>query len=234
MRVRVPLVVSFVSIFVFIGNVAAQDLRSKVSMVYSSTPIPQITITNNHSRRLTGMVITVSSVVASHTRGEVIWLDSGVNFKHDRPLESGESRSFHVTLGRQDPTAEPQLMAVSFDDFTSGGDDQWVAKLHARRRAAYDEIGVVTSLLNQALAKNEPNEQIISTLNDMHKSLRTSISLVEARSAAGLVINTAVSNLERGGVGGSIGDPQKTIPVVLLPMFNEWREALKHYDRNIG
>jgi hypothetical protein len=48
------------------------------------------------------------------------------------------------------------------------------------------------------------------------------------------VIHAAVSNLQHGGVVGAIGDPQKTIPAAILPMFTEWRSNLARYDKNVN
>jgi|SRR5487761_301795 len=225
----IPAVISMLA-----GSAVGQDLRSKVSISYSLTPTPNVTVTNNYSSRLTGMVITVSSTVAPYRRTEIIWFDSGINFRRDPPLESRASRSFSVGPINQAPTLEPKLAAVAFEDGTSAGDQQWLSKLHARRQAASDEIKAVTQLLNQALAQHQPNEQIISSLDSMKASLRSSIPEIEARIAAGLVIGTAVGNLERASAGGVIGDPQKTIPAVILPLFGQWRGALKRYDRNIS
>lgn len=233
MRLRnVMLITAVISLFV-VASAVGQDLGNKVSVAYTLKPAPLVTVTNNYSSRLTGMVMTISKVVP-HRTVEIIWLDSGLNFRHDLPLESGGSRSFQVGPVGQASVLEPQVMAVAFEDSTSAGDPQWLSKLHARRKAAYDQIGAVTALLNQALAERQTNEQIISALNSMKGLLKTSIPEVEIRIAAGLVIETTVSNLERGGVRGAIGDPEKTVPAAIFPLFAEWRGALKRYDRNMG
>ena len=214
-----------------VASAVGQELGNKVSVAYTA---PLVTVINNYSSRLTGMVMTISTKVAPHRTVEIIWLDSGLNFRHDLPLESGGSRSFQVGPVGQASVLEPQVMAVAFEDSTSAGDPQWLSKLHARRKAAYDQIGAVTALLNQALAEHQTNEQIISALNSMKGLLKTSIPEAEIRIAAGLVIETTVSNLERGGVRGAIGDPEKTVPAAIFPLFAEWRGALKRYDRNMG
>lgn len=232
MRFRNISLAAIVSTFV-VCSAAGQDLGNKVSFSYSLNPRPIVTITNNYRSPLTGMVMTVSSTVAPYHTMEIIWFDSGVNVRHDPPLVTGQSLSFSVGPVKQAPNLQPHLMAVTFEDSTFAGDPQWLAKLHERRQAAYDEIGTVTRLLSQALAQHQPNDQIISTLNDMDASLRTSVPEMESRAAADLVIGTAVSNLQRGGIGGYIGDPQKTIPLVLLPLLERWREALKRYDGSI-
>ncbi len=229
MILLIPAVISMLA-----GSAVGQDPGGKVSVSYSLTPTPHVTVTNNYSSRLTGMVITVSSTVAPYRRTEIIWFDSGINFRRDPPLESGASRSFPVGPTKQAPTLEPKLAAVAFEDETSAGDQQWLSELHARRQAASDEIKTVTELLNQAFAQGQPNDQIISSLDGLKASLRTSIPEIEARIAAELVIGTAVSNLERASVGGAVGDPQKTIPAVILPLFAEWRGDLKRYDRKIN
>ena len=214
------------------GSAAAQDLGNKVSMDFSLTPTPRITVTNNYSSRLTGVVITVSNTVAPYKTNGIIWFDSAVNFHNDPPLETGQSRSWPVIIQKA-PNLRPQLMAVTFEDSTSAGDPQWLSKLHGRRKAVYDEIGAVSELLNEALAQGQSNDQIISALNSMKQSLKTSIPEQEARMAAGTVIYTAVSNLERGGLVGAKGDPQKTIPLSIDPIFAEWRGALRRYEKGV-
>jgi hypothetical protein len=165
---------------------------------------------------------------------ETIWFDPAISFRHDRPLEAGAGLPFPVGPADLATQLKPQLLAVEFEDGSSAGDPQWLSKLHLRRRAAYNEIGAITTLLNQALAEHQANEQIISNLKNAKASMRNIMPDVDARVAAGLVIDTTVSNLERGGIRGSIGDPQKTIPAAILPLFAEWRGALKRYDRNIS
>jgi hypothetical protein len=233
MRFGSMLTAAVISMFVSVGAVG-QELEKKVSLTYSLEPAPQVTITNNYSSPLTGMAIVISGTVGNHKTTQTIWLDSGLNFRHDRPLETSESRSFHVAHFEQPSTLQPQLMAITFEDHASAGDPQWLSNFHTRRKAAYDEIGAVTALLNQALAENQTNEQIISALNGMKDSLKASVPEVETRIAAGLVIETTVSNLERGGVKGAIGDPQKTIPAAIFPLFEEWRGALERFDNNVS
>jgi len=155
-------------------SAAAQDVGNKVSLAYSIEPKPQATVTKNYSAPVTGMVITVSSTVAPNRTMEILWFDSGANFRHDTPLQTGQSRSFGVGPISQGATLQPQVMAVEFEDGTSAGAPQWLSELHGRRKAAYDQIAAVTSLLNQAFAQHEPNEQIISELNGMEGSLKTS------------------------------------------------------------
>lgn len=67
---------------------AQRPLLSSVSISYALTPTPHITVTNNNRSRLTGMVVTVFNTVPPYRRAEVIWFDSGVNFRHDTPPRS--------------------------------------------------------------------------------------------------------------------------------------------------
>ena len=55
-----------------------------------------------------------------------------------------------------------------------------------------------------------------------------------AKGAASLIACAAVSNLERRGISGEIGDPQKTIPLTVLPLFAQWSAALVRHDKSIG
>lgn len=224
------------------GTASGQGVRAPVSygsgtgvrvpISYSLSPTPHVTITNQYSSRLSGAVIRVSNTDTGE-RTEIIWFDSGVNFKHDTPIEIGASRSFPVGPADEASALQPAIEALTFEDGTSVGDSGWLAKLHARRKAAYDEISTVTQLLNQALAQHQSEQEIISSLKAVRASLGTAFAEPEARIPAGLVIYAAVSNLERGGITGSVGDPQRTIPAVILPIFAEWRGALKHYDRKV-
>lgn len=229
---KIPMVATIAMLAVC--SAAGQSLTDKVSVAYSLQPRPQVTITNRYSSPITGMVMTVSTKVPPYRTKQVIWLDSGVTFKHDPPLPSGQSRSYGVGPVDQAPSLQAQLMAIEFEDGTSAGDPQWLPKLHLRRKVAYAEIGVITALLNKALTEHQPNEQIVSALNDMERSLGASFVEVEARGVAGLVISTTVSNLEHGGITGDIGNPQTTIPATIFPLFAQWREALKRYDKNIS
>ena len=216
------------------GSTLGQDLLDKVSLAYSIQPRPQVTAINNYSSPLIGMVITVASTVSPYRTTEIIWFDSGVNFKHDPPLLNNQSRSYGVGPADQAPSLQPQLMAIECEDGTSAGDPQWLSKLHIRRKAAYDEIGTVAALLNRALSQHQAKKQIISDLNNMEASLRTNVPEVAARGVADLVIYAAVSNLERGGIRGDVGNPEKTIPLTILPLFDQWRAALKRYEKGIN
>lgn len=241
MRVRnTMLVVGIIStfaasvVFFFLsGRAGGQEIGNRVSLTYSLQPAPRLTVTNNYSSRLTGMVVTVSTTTAPYRTTEIIWADSGVSFRQYPPLDSGQSRSFPVGPIRLAPELQPHLMAVTFEDGTSVGDPQWLAKLHARRQAAYDEITAVTTVLNEALDKHQSNEQIISTLTDMLDSLKTSNTNREARFAARLVIETTIRNLKEGGFKDAVGDPQKTIPATIFPLFAEWRGEIKRHDPSV-
>jgi hypothetical protein len=228
---RSTVVLAVVSVFAgFAGAASGQNVRTPIS--YSLDPTPHVTITNNYSSRLTGAAILVSNTVSGRRR-EIIWFDSGVNFKHDPPIEIGASRSFPVGPVAESPALKPAIMALTFEDGTTAGDSGWLSKLHARRRVAYDEILQITDLLNKALAQHESGQQIISSLTAARDSLTTGVAEPETRVPAGLVIYAAIANLERGGISGSVGDPQKTIPATILPIFSEWRGALKRYDKTI-
>src|SRR5437879_3520772 len=123
MRFRTTMMIAIV--LVLAAGVQGQELEKKVSIAYSLTPSPQVTVRNNHSARLTGMVIVVSSTVPPYRRAETIWLDPAINFRQDRALETGASASFSVGPLELAPQLKPQLMAAEFEDGTSGGDAQW-------------------------------------------------------------------------------------------------------------
>jgi hypothetical protein len=225
------LAVAIISGFVgFANGASGQGARTPIS--YSLSPTPHVTLTNGYSSRLTGAVIVVSNTDTGKQK-EVIWFDSGVNFKHDAPLGIGASLSFSVGPTAESPALRPVIAAVTFENGTTVGDAGWLSKLHERRKAAYDEILAVTDLLDGAVSQHQSGQQVISALKGMQASLGTTTAEPEARIPAGLVIYAAISNLERGGVAGSIGNPETTIPAVILPMFAEWRGALKRYDKTI-
>lgn len=125
-------------------------------------------------------------------------------------------------------------MAVTFEDGTSAGDPEWLSNLHARRESAYREIAELTQLLNRAVTQHEANNQIVSSLKELRASLTGTGAAFGSRGAAELVIRAAVSNLEVGSVGGVVGDPQRTIPSIILPIFAEWRGALQRYDTKVN
>lgn len=210
-----------------------QSLKNRVSLAYSLQPSPHVTVTNNYSSRLTGMVITVSTTTAPYRTAEIIWSDSGVDFRQYPPLDKGQSRAFPVGPVRLASELQPHIMAVAFEDGTSAGDPQWLSKLHGRRQAAYDEIAAVTTVLNNALADHRSNDEIISMLIGMRESLKTSNPEREARVAARLVIDTTIRNLEQGGAPDAVGDPEKTIPAAVFPLFGEWRGAIRSYDGSV-
>jgi hypothetical protein len=213
------------------ASAAAQDLSNKVQVVYSLSPRPHITATNAYSSPLTGMVVTMDSAVPPKRTYEVIWYDSGVYFTQFPPLASGQSYTFPVGPLNQAPNLQPHLWAVAFQDGESFGDPHWLAELHARREAAYQEIGTVSALLNQALAQRESSEQVISTLNSMRASLTASIPDPLTRIAAGFVVDWAIANLQPPrGPGRFDTDPQRRIPNVILPFFVRWRAALTRTD----
>lgn len=228
MRFRIG---TIISMFVVAGTLG-QDLGNRVSYAYSPTPAAQVRVTNNYSSPLTGVVIVT---VGPHGGRGITWFDSAINFRHDQPIKPGESRTFAVghALNQDASTLQPKVMAVTFDDLSSAGDSQWVFRFHSRRKAAYEEIAAVSALLGQALSEHQPNDEIIATLHGLQGSLRTSNPDKHARAAASLVIEAAMSNLERGGVRGAHGDPQKTIPAVVMPLFAEWRGALQRYDTSV-
>jgi hypothetical protein len=232
MRFREALLASVVLLFGAVGA-AGQGVGSKVSMIYSLKPNPHVTVTNNYSSPLTGLVIIVPDPAAPGRPAEAIWYDSGVNFAHNPPLETGQSYSFPVGPIDKAPTFHPRVTAVTFQDFTSAGSRHWLAELHARREAAYNEIAVVTDLLKNALDQHQQNAGIVAALQAMRASLPTKVPHIWPRIAAEYVIYFATSNLERGGVVGHIGDPRDTIPVI-LPIFTRWRTALKRTDRTVG
>jgi hypothetical protein len=232
MRFWTTVIAALISMFMA-ASTLGQDLRNKVLVAYSLQPKPQVVVTNNYSARITGMAVVVSSTVAPYRKVETIWLDPGVNFRHDHPLESGASLPFPVGPAQLASQLQPQLMAVQFEDGTSAGDPKWLSELHLRRQAAYDEITQVDNFLNKALAIHQTNEQIVSALNGMHDSLKSSNNDLEAKLTARFVVEWTTIKLQGDTVGGVVGDPEKTIPTI-VSRFAEWRGSLKRYDRKIS
>lgn len=234
MRLRIALVLAILTlgsatIWAF-GRGGQQDPEGRLALSYSLAPTPEVTVTNKYSSRLTGMVIAVFNSMHTDRPTEIIWFDSGVNFRHDSPLEIGASRSFRVGPVQQASTLQPKLMAAAFENGISEGDSAWLSTLHARRQAAYDEIVAVTKLLDRARTEGQTNQQTISVLKGMNTSLRTSIPEVRVRTAAGLVIHTTITNLERANTQDTDGNPQKTITGI-ISLFGEWRGALRRFDK---
>lgn len=232
MQLRNVLVVAVASMFATVVA-AGQGAGNKVSMTYSLKPQPHVTVTNNYHSPLTGLVIIVTSKATPNRTAEVIWYDSGLYFTHNRPLDPGQSHSFPVGPINEAPSLQPHVTAATFQDSTSAGSQHWLSELQLRRQAAYKEIGEITAMLKQALAQHESNAEIVSKLETMNASLGTDISDVWPRIAAEFVIHWTTTNLERAGVVGHIGDPAKTVPVVILPWFSRWSAALKRNDRDL-
>lgn len=174
MRLRDALLVAVASMFAAVGA-AGQNVGNKVSMTYSLKPQPRVTVTNDYSSPLTGLVIIVTSKAAPNRTAGVIWYDSGLYFTHNSPLDPGQSYSFRVGPVNKAPSLQPRIMAVAFQDGESFGSRHWLSEVHLRRQAAYKEIGAVTALLKEALARHEPNAEIVSTLKTMNASLRTDV-----------------------------------------------------------
>jgi hypothetical protein len=233
MRIRHVLLIAAASL-VCAAGAAGQDLSNKVQVVYSLDPAPHLTATNVYSSPITGMAITVDTATAPQRRYEIFWYDSGVAFTHNPPLDVGQSYSLPVGPVNLAPDLQPHIWAVAFQDGESFGDPHWLAELHARREAAYKEIGTVTKTLNDALAQHESNDEIVSTLNNMKASLRTSIADPEPRIAAMFVTEWAVGNLRRPpGLAAHWGSPEERVSLVILPFFARWREALQRYDPKV-
>lgn len=233
MRMRSMLMVAVASMLMA-GTAMGQSSGNRVSVVYSLSPRPHLTVTNNYSSPLIGMVIVMSTADATHRIVDGCWFDSGTNFVRQPPLKTGQSYSWPVGPLDEASDLQPRLMAVAFEDSKPAGDPQWLHELHVRRQAAYDEIGVVTTLLNQAVAQDQPSAQIDSTLRNMKDALeKNKMQDAEARVAASIVLETATVDLESAGAGGASGDGQKTIGTTILPLFAEWRAALERYDRTI-
>lgn len=231
MRASGILLVATVSLLCAAGA-AGQSLSSKVQVVYSLRPRPHVTVTNVYSSPLSGMVVTMDTTTAPQRTYEIIWYDSGVYFTQFPPLGSGQSYAFPVGPASLAPNLQPHLWAVAFQDGQSFGDAHWLAELRARRTAAYKEIGTVSTQLDQALAQHETNTEVISTLDNMKYSLRTSVADPLARIAAGFVVDWAIANLKAppGATGRFDTDPQRRIPDTILPFFARWRAALMRTD----
>lgn len=212
---------------------AGQGLGAKVSVVTSLKPQPHVTVTNNWSSPLTSLVIVMSTASAPRKPVAVAWYDSGLYFTHNPPLATGQSYSFPFGPANLAPNLQPHLLAIGFQDGEAFGEQRWLSEIRARREAAYRELATVTALVNRALAEHEPEAGIISSLETARGSLTCRVSDVWPRMAAEFVIFWATGNLKRAGVPGHIGDPQMTIPLVILPWFSRWRAALKRYDPSL-
>ncbi len=232
MRRKSLLLVAAASLFGAVG-LKGQGLTSKVSVATSLKPRPHVTITNNYSSPLSGLVVIMSTAAAPQKAVETVWYDSGLSFTHNPPLGSGQSYSFPVGPADQAPNLQPHLLAVGFQDGESFGDRHWLSELHARRVSADEEIRAVTALLNQALAQRESEAEVLSALKTTRGSLAASVPDVWPRMAAEFVIDWTTANLERAGLVGDIGDPRKTIPLVILPWFSRWHAALRRSDPSI-
>lgn len=131
---------------------------------------------------------------------------------------------------------QPHLWIVAFQDGQAFGDAHWLAELHARRQAAYQEIGSVSTLLNQAVANHESNAEIIASLEERRKSLIAGATDPQPRNAAEEVTIWADLNLKQPPAAVSANmnmDPQERIPSLILPWLSRWRAALQQYDSTV-
>src|SRR5579885_3549611 len=222
-----------VAVSVFAATaVSGQALNDRVGVVYSAGPSPHVLVTNKYSSPLTGVVIVTTGL---HGGKGITGFDSAINFHHDHPIEPGQSQAFQLLFSSsQDPSSlQPQVMAVTFSDFTVAGDADWIARFHSRRLAVYREIAAVSSALDRALSDHESVDQIANDLKNLRLQARATVPDKHSRASASLVTEAAITNLERGGVRGQAGDPRQTVQAVILPLFADWRAALQRYDNSI-
>ncbi len=214
------------------AGVGGQVRGDKVSLAYLPSPRPHVKITNDYSSPLVVAVVAISPVYAPREVRETDWYDPAVYFPLDPPVDPG--RSFSFTVGSSEaPYVEPHLVAVVFQDGSSAGDEHLLSELHPRRQAAYSEIEAVSELLGQSLAKHDSDTEIVSALKAMSSSLRGGTRDAQRIGGAVWVIHVALRDLERARVAGEVGNPGRTIPAVILPLFSRWRAALKHYDPGV-
>ena len=150
--------------------------------------------------------------------------------RHYQPIATGQSRSFQVGLRHPDPRAiHTELKAAVFLDGTSAGEPAWVAELLAKRRCYLAELDYMEKLLRNALDNRLDNGSIISSVKARRASVRISIPANAATNTVECWVSTtsfdsfAIDNLEKASVGGEVGNPQKTIPVI-LGLFNKLRD----------
>ncbi len=218
----------------------AQAVAERVSFQYLpwNLPGPSVTITNNYSSPITGLFILARATSADGRRSS--WADitydpsitTSTNDRDYQPIGTGQSRSFQVHAGFRgaDPTAiHTELKAAVFLDGASAGEPAWVAELLAKRRCYLEELDYVEKLLTNARNNRLDNGSIISSVKARRASLGISIpanaatNTIGCRGSANLVDGHTISNLEEASVGGEVGNPQKTIPII-LEVFNKLRD----------
>lgn len=216
------------SVLIFGCATAWGQAGSKVSLNYFPQPRPHVTVTNNYSSPVTGLLIVTLEPKPGGRGGgrEMGGLDTGVNWPHDRSLAPGESLSLNVGhfLGVDPSTLHPQLAAAVFADGTSIGGPEWVHEIRARWIDTFNEIAKVQAVLSRAAGTGVGKDALVASLQQMKAGLAGEPTLEKV--ASSLAIDRAIVNLQRAPVEGVVGDPQKTIPM-LLTNFSQWRGVLE-------
>ncbi len=214
---------------VFAWATAWAQAGGRVGFSYSTKPHPHVEITNNYSSPITALLyVTLEPKPGGRGGGrEVGRFDTGVNWPHDRPLAPRRSLSLPVGhfVGVDPATLHPQLAAAVFADGTAVGSPQWVAQIREGWQGLYDEIGKVEAALTNGVKSGLDKDALVTSLRAMEGALYAQGEPRLEETAMALVIDRAIINLNRAPEDGVIGDPQKTVPV-LLTDFNEWRGVL--------
>lgn len=225
-----PIVTSILSIIFFACLSFPQQTTERVSLLFSVVPRPSVVVTNNYASPITGLLIETDSTApngGSRIAG-MAGLDTGINFPHDRPIQVGESRTFDIGYFRGENTAtlKPRLMAAVFADGTSVGDPASISSIFVRRENAYKELATLQAFLSDALKNERDSATVLSSLHQMDESTANSTLGADYKIAVRHVLYMVISNLERAKVDGEVGNPQRTIPV-LLDAMHKWQDALK-------
>ncbi len=215
---------------IFACATAWAQAGGKVAFSYSTAPHPHVEITNDYPSPITALLyVTLEPGPGGRGGGrEIGGLDTGVNWPHDQPLAPGRTLSLPVGhfVGVDPSTLRPQLAAVVFADGTSLGSPEWVGEIRGGWQNLYDEIGKVEALLSNGVKAGVGKNSLVTSLEAMRGALAKQGMPRPEETASSLVIERAIINLNRAPEGGVVGDPQRTVPV-LLTDFNEWRGVLR-------
>ena len=194
----------------------SQKGGERISARYSPGPQPMVTITNNHSSPITGMLIEnrIESPDGHRVVRQVFRYDPTTHDPAYRQITTGQTHTFNLGQSRDAGSAalNPTVKAVIFADGTSFGDPDWVDELRAARQCSFNELGVIEGILNDAIEQGLDTTSVISLLKQRQESVKVSFpgngktKTSECRAAAHFVYHGPLSTLERGGGGTQVLD----------------------------
>jgi hypothetical protein len=135
-----------------------------VSMTVTGTAEhPKIEVSNSAAIPIEALLVTVDP---SRSGGHAnrIYYDSRINFRHQFPIQAGQSGELPLPHPVGGPTPTAELRAAVFADGTTFGDEEWVKELLRRRQIMADRLQEVVTLLQRISDQHLSKEQAVADL----------------------------------------------------------------------